>query len=234
MELNADIGEGGPDALLMPYVQRVSIACGGHTGDLSSMRRALQLAKQHGVLAGAHPGYPDRTHFGRKAMTATADQITNWVASQVSALQSVAGAQGMELFHVKPHGALYHQAAFDQETALGVIAAMKGSPLALVALAGAPLVGWARAAGLMVLEEAFADRRYLADGQLSSRNLPGAVIESAQEAAEQAKAISLGAPVTALDGGAVRIKADTLCLHGDGSGADERARAVARALSARR
>ncbi len=230
MELNADIGEGGQDAQIVPYVHRVSIACGGHTGDAASMRQALSLAKQYGVLAGAHPGYPDPDNFGRKPMAASVAQIAAWVEAQTRALQNEAAKLDMRLFHVKPHGALYNRAATDPEVAQGVIEGVRRSGLSLIALAGSPLVGWASAAGLRVLEEGFADRRYLSNGQLAPRNLVGAVIESAEEAAHQASAIFSGVPVAALDGGQLLLRADSLCLHGDGAVAAEIAKRVADVL----
>jgi UPF0271 protein len=147
IELNADVGEGGPDALLIPHVQRVSIACGGHAGDVASMRTALTLAREHGAMAGAHPSYPDPANFGRKAMPAKPDEISRWILEQTRALQAVAEELAMTLFHVKPHGALYSLAAEDQETAQALIAAMlELEGLALVARAGSPLAHWAREA----------------------------------------------------------------------------------------
>lgn len=231
IELNADIGEGGPDALLMPHVQRVSIACGGHVGDAASMRAALLLARQHGVMAGAHPSYPDPANFGREPMPAGPGEIARWVVEQTRALQAVAAELNMALFHVKPHGALYNRAAANEEIAQALIAALlELEGLALVALAGSPLVSWARAAGLEVLEEAFADRRYLQNGQLAPRRQPGAVIEDPAQALAQARAIALGWPVAAADGTALRLRADTLCLHGEGAQAAELARLLSGAL----
>lgn len=235
IELNADVGEGGPDGLLIPLVDRVSIACGGHAGDTASMRLSLERARESGVMAGAHPGYPDPANFGRVPMQAAPGDITRWVIGQTARLLDAAASLGVSLFHVKPHGALYNQAATDRAVAEPVIEALlelKG--LALIALAGSPLAGWARAAGVMVLEEAFADRRYLPDGQLAPRNLPGAVIEEPARAAGQALAIARGQPVEPLGGGGLRIRAQTLCLHGDEPGALERAQAVAYALRGKR
>lgn len=231
IELNADVGEGGADALVIPHVQRVSIACGGHAGDVASMRAALLLAKEHGVMAGAHPGYPDRAHFGRQAMDAKPGEETRWVVEQTRALQAVAEELEMELFHVKPHGALYNRAAFDEETARALIAAMQElDGLALVALAGSQLAGWAKAAGLNVLEEAFADRRYLSSGALASRSQPGAVIDEPGEVRAQAQKIAAGVALETLDGGVLRLRADTLCLHGEGSRAAGLARLLGESL----
>lgn len=230
IELNADIGEGGLDVLLVPHVSRVSIACGGHVGDANSMHAALLLARQYGIKAGAHPSYPDPANFGRKAMQASAEEIAVWVEQQTRSLMMGAEALGIELFHVKPHGALYNQAAINRETAAGVIAAVKKLRLSLVALAGSPLVAWAREVGVVVLEEAFADRRYLSSGQLAPRAMADAVIHDPAGAAGQALAIAQGKPIRSLDGGSLLLRADTLCLHGDEAGAAARACAVAHAL----
>lgn len=231
IELNADVGEGGDDALIMPHVQRVSIACGGHTGDYDSMRTTLLAAKGHGVAAGAHPSYPDPANFGRQAMPATPADITRWVVEQTRALQAVADELGMQLFHVKPHGALYNRAAVDEATAGAVIAAMQMlEGMALVALAGSPLAGWARAAGVEVLEEAFADRRYLSSGALAPRSQPGAVIDEPEEVRAQAQKIVAGLALETLDGGLLCVRADTLCLHGEGPRAAELAQLLGTSL----
>ena len=231
IELNADVGEGGADALVIPHVQRVSIACGGHVGDAASMRATLDLARQHGVMAGAHPSYPDRTGFGRQVMPAKPIEVTRWVVEQTRALQAVAYELDMELFHVKPHGALYNRAATDEEVAQALIAAMQElEGMALVALAGSPLAGWAKAAGLDVLEEAFADRRYLSGGGLAPRSQPGAVMENPDEVRAPAQKIAAGAALDTLDGGVLRVRADTLCLHGEGPRAAELARLLGEIL----
>ncbi len=228
IELNADVGEGGPDAEVVAHVHRVSIACGGHVGDAESMRATLLLAQTHGALAGAHPSYPDPANFGRKAMAAKPAELTRWIVQQTRALQAIADELEVRLFHVKPHGALYNRAATDRETGEAVIAAMRElEGLALVALAGSPLAGWAREAGIEVLEEAFADRRYLSSGALAPRSHPGAVIEEADEVRAQAQKIAAGLALETLDGGLLTLHADTLCLHGEGP----RAAALARLLS---
>lgn len=232
IELNADVGEGGADALIMPHVQRVSIACGGHVGDVASMRATLLLAREYGVMAGAHPSYPDPAGFGRNALAAPAADISRWVLEQTQALQAVADELDMKLFHVKPHGALYNRAAVDRKTAAAVIAALQElEGLALVVLAGSPLANWARASGLEVLEEAFADRRYTRAGGLAPRSQPGAVIEEPAEVLAQARRIAAGAGPETLDGGALRLRADTLCLHGEGPRAAELAALLSRVLS---
>lgn len=230
MELNADVGEGWDDAPIFSYVDRVSIACGGHAGDAQSMLASLSLAREMGVLPGAHPSYPDRANFGRRPVAAEPGDVRRWVVGQTRELMRLAGQAGARLFHVKPHGALYGRAAFDAAEARELIGAVQELGLALVCLAGSPLAGWARDAGLDVLEEAFADRRYLADGQLAPRDRAGSVIGDPVAAAAQALRIARGEPIAALDGGELRLRAGTLCLHGDRENALGFARAVAAAL----
>jgi UPF0271 protein len=233
IELNADIGEGCDDASLMPYLARVSIACGGHAGDAASMAAALQLAAEHDVAVGAHPSYPDRAQFGRRVLAATADEIAGWVTQQTEALAEQAARLGMRLAHVKPHGALYNVAAQDMAVAqaiAGAVAALDPA-LVLVGLAGSRLIAGGQAAGLAVLNEAFADRRYQANGRLVSRETPGALIVDPAAAGEQARALAAGEPVGTFGDGAVRIQADTICLHSDTPNALNIARAVHAALN---
>ena len=232
IELNADIGEGCDDASLMPYLNRVSIACGGHTGDAASMGAALRLAAEHGVAAGAHPGYPDRAQFGRRELTASADEIAAWVTQQTEDLAEQAARLGLRLAHVKPHGALYNVAARDAGVAQVIAQAVAAldPALMLVGLAGSRLVAAGQTAGLAVLNEAFADRRYLTNGRLVSRETNGALIVDPQLAAAQAAALAYGQAIDTLSGGRIRVLADTICLHGDSPGALNIARAVHAAL----
>ncbi len=232
IELNADVGEGCDDASLMPYLARVSIACGGHTGDAASMTAALRLAAGFGVAVGAHPSYPDRSRFGRRALAASGEEVAAWVAQQTEALAERAARLGLRLAHVKPHGALYNVAARDAGVAWAIARAVAAldPALALVGLAGSQLIVAGRAAGLAVLNEAFADRRYQPDGQLVSRETPDALIVDAQAAAEQARALAQGKPI-GTPGGAIRIQADTICLHSDTPHALNIAQAVHAALN---
>lgn len=233
IELNADIGEGYDDAALMPYLTRVSIASGGHTGDTASMTAALRLAAEHGVLVGAHPSYPDRAQFGRRSMAATEADIMTWVTRQTEVLAEQAARLGLRLQHVKPHGALYNAAAQDQSVAAAIARAVAAfdPALVLVGLSGSLLIEAGRATGLAVLNEAFADRRYQASGQLVSRETAGAVLADPDLAAEQALAFAQGRAVSTLEGGRRLIAADTLCLHGDTPGALNIAQAVHAALN---
>lgn len=233
IELNADIGEGGDDACLMPYLGRVSIACGGHTGDADSMTTALQLAAEYGVAVGAHPSFPDRAQFGRRRLAATEEEIAAWLTQQTEALAEQATRLGLRLAHVKPHGALYNMAAQDARVARAIAWAVAAfdPALALVGLSGSRLIEAGRAAGLRVLNEAFADRRYQTDGQLVSRETDGALLTDPELAARQAHALAQGEAVFTWGGGNCRIVADTLCLHSDTPGALNIAQAVHAALN---
>ena len=233
IELNADIGEGYDDASLMPYLGRVSIACGGHAGDVDSMTAALRLAGKYGLAVGAHPSYPDRPNFGRLVLAATAADIMGWVTQQIEALAEQAARQGLRLAHVKPHGALYNTAAVDPEIAQAVARAVAACnpALVLVGLSGSRLIEAGRAVGLGVLNEAFADRRYQSNGQLVSRETAGAVLDDPDVAARQARSLALGTGVPTLEGVTLQLVADTLCLHSDTPNALNIAQAVHAALN---
>jgi UPF0271 protein len=232
IELNADVGEGCDDASLMPYLNRVSIACGGHTGDAVSMAAALRLAADYGVAVGAHPSYPDRVEFGRRELAASAEEIAAWVTQQIESLAEQAAQLGLRLLHVKPHGALYNMAARDASVARAIARAVAAldPALILVGLSGSQLIGAGQAAGLKVLNEAFADRRYQTDGRLVSRETSGALIVDPRLAAAQAAALAHGQVIDTWSGGRIRVQADTICLHSDTPDALNIARAVHTAL----
>lgn len=233
IELNADIGEGCDDRALMPFLARVSIACGGHTGDAASMAAALRLAALHGVAVGAHPSYPDRAQFGRRAMAASPDEIVQWLTQQIEVLAEQAARLGLRLAHVKPHGALYAVAAGDPVVARAIAGAVAAFDpgLQLVGLSGSQLIAAGRAAGLAVLNEGFADRRYQTNGLLVSRETPDALVTDPDMAARQARAFAQGRPVSALNGETLRIQVDTICLHSDTPNALNIAQAVHAALN---
>ncbi len=233
IELNADVGEGCDDASLMPYLDRVSIACGGHAGNAASMAAALQLAREHGVAVGAHPAYPDRAGFGRRVVPGAPDAIRAWVTQQTAALAEQAARLDMRLAHVKPHGALYLVAAVDAAVARAIAEAVAAFDpgLALLGLSGSRLIEAGRAAGLRVLNEAFADRRYATVTMLVSRETPGALIAAPEAAAGQARALACGEGVISSAGTRLRVVADTLCLHSDTPNAVRIARAVHAAVN---
>ena len=222
IDFNCDLGEGcANDADVMPFISSANIACGAHAGDIASMRATLRLCAAHGVSAGAHPGYADREHFGRRALALSREQIRSLLHEQLERIAEIALEEGVALVHVKPHGALYNQAAADAVLADAIAEAVRAfdSNLILVGLAGSRLITAGLAHGLRIAHEAFTDRRYRSDGSLAARSQPGAVIESADAAIAQALAIVRGESIACIDGTALRVHADTLCLHGDGSDA---------------
>ena len=175
VEINADVGEGFDDEALLASVDRASIACGGHTGDETSMRTALRRCRAAGVVPGAHPSYPDREGFGRRGLAIEPAALADAVAAQIQALAAIARQLGVSLSHVKPHGALYLRAGHDATTAEAVLdGVLRIAPFALLAPPGSALLVAAQRRGLAVLREGFVDRRYLADGRLAPRDRPGA------------------------------------------------------------
>lgn len=213
IDLNCDLGEGsGRDAELMPLITSANIACGAHAGSPATMRESVALAQRHGVAIGAHPGFADAAYFGRREIEMPPRAVTVLVAEQIQALRAI----GM-VTHVKPHGALYNLAARDRSVARAIVDAVVSLDPALVlfGLAGSELVREGRARGLRVLEEVFADRRYEADGALTSRSIEGAVIADERIAVAQVLQMVHRGSVQSRDGKMISITADTVCLHGD-------------------
>lgn len=235
VDLNCDLGEGaGHDAELMPLISSANIACGAHAGDEATMRATVALAKRHGVAVGAHPGFADKENFGRKEQTLTEGEIHALVARQIRELQAVARELGVRVGHVKPHGALYNLAARDLPAARAIAAAVRqcDSRMRLVGLAGSTLVAEGRIATLEVGHEVFADRTYRPDGTLTPRDRPDALITDVAAAVAQVRRMIREGKVRATDGTDVAIRADTICLHGDGPHAVEFARAIWQGLKA--
>lgn len=235
IDLSCDLGEGaGNDAEIIAHVTSASVACGGHAGDESTMRAALEMASRAGVAVGAHPGLPDRAGFGRRAAEVTPGEAYSLVARQTRALLRLAAEAGVELQHVKPHGALYNQAARDPALARAVARAVRDVDPALVlfGLAGSELLAAARALDLTAASEAFADRGYLADGTLVPRARPDALVQDPDEAVRRAVRLARDGVVETVEGGELRLRADTLCVHGDAPAAPEMARRVRDALAA--
>ena len=225
IDLNCDLGEGlDNDESIMPYIASANIACGMHAGDSQLMQKTVRLAKGFGVAVGAHPGWPDLQGFGRREMSLGPDQVEALVLDQIEVLAAIAKAEGVELRHIKPHGALYNQAARDLTLADAIARAIKGfsRDMILVGLAGSNLVDAGVAAGLHVLNEGFADRNYNPDGTLVSRQQANAIIEAPQEVAAHALALA----VEGIFFGGRHITIETLCLHGDHAQAVENARLV--------
>lgn len=228
VDLNADVGEGMDDALLLPYVTSANVACGVHAGDPTTMDQTVLLALTRGVCVGAHPGYPDRANFGRVFVEMSADEIENLIVFQVGALRGFVRSRGGRLTHVKPHGALYHSAGEFPDVARAIAEGVRrmGDDLVLVGAAGSLLIGAGEDAGLAVAEEAFADRRYRPDGTLVPRGEPGALLIDPDEAAEQAVGLARDGVVIAQDRTRIPVRADTICLHGDTPGAAEIAKRI--------
>jgi UPF0271 protein len=235
IDLNCDMGESfgsyviGNDQAVMPLITSANIACGLHAGDPVVMRATVQLAKQHGVAIGAHPGWPDLQGFGRREMRLSVQEAEAFVSYQIGALAAIAEAEGLRLWHVKPHGALYNQAATDRALAEAIARAVQrfDKGLILVGLAGSAMIAAGLELGLRVANEGFPDRRYNPDGTLISRREPQAIIESAEEVAAQAVTLA----THGIEFGGQRVPVDTLCLHGDNPSAAENARAVRKALA---
>lgn len=219
IDINCDLGEGaGHDDRLMALVTSANIACGGHAGDVESMRAAVVLAMRHGVAIGAHPGFPDRQNFGRLERAVDPEDAAGIVGGQIRALQAIAAACGTRVRHVKPHGALYNQAARDAALAEAIADAVweVDQSLLFYGLAGSELLAAGRARGLRVASEVFADRAYCADGSLATREKPGALIADEGEAVRQVLRIVRDGRVRTMGGTEIAIAADTVCIHGDG------------------
>ncbi len=238
IDLNADVGESfgvytvGHDAALMRSITSANIAAGFHGGDPVVLRATIRLAKSHGVAVGAHPGFPDLAGFGRREMHVTAREAEDLVLYQVAAVGGVAAAEGVALQHVKPHGALFNQAAKDPELAVAIASAVAAYDPALI-LFGPPrseLLKAGRAAGLRVAAEVFADRSYAPDGSLTPRSAEGAVIHDPDLVVSRAVLMVTSGVVQAVDGTAIRLEADTICVHGDTQGAADLAARVRSAL----
>ena len=235
IDLNCDMGESfgqymlGEDATVMPFISSANIACGLHAGDPLVMQTTIRLAKRHDVAVGAHPGWPDLQGFGRRDMNLSPAETEAFVLYQIGALAAFAKVEGAALRHVKPHGALYNQAAKDPTLADAIARAVKrfDKELILVGLAGSALVAAGMDAGLRVANEGFPDRRYNPDGTLVSRKNADAILESPDEVAAHAVALAR----EGIDFADRRVHVETLCLHGDNVQAAQNAKLVREALS---
>lgn len=218
IDLNADVAEGcGQDAALMPIISSANICCGLHAGSASQMLATLKLAKQHNVRVGAHPGFDDRENFGRTNQDLPEDEVRAVLRYQLGATKALCDMLDMPMSYVKPHGALYNQAAIDR-TLADIISdeVRKFDPnLTLMALSGGELIKAAQAIGLATQSEVFADRRYEDNGSLVSRKLPNAVIDNDDEAINQVIQMITQGSVTSVTGKTVPVQADSVCLHGD-------------------
>ncbi|OHV82872.1 LamB/YcsF family protein [Rhizobium sp. LCM 4573] len=236
IDLNSDLGESfgawkmGDDRAMLDVVSSANVACGFHAGDPAGILKTLKAAAERGVAVGAHVGYRDLAGFGRRNMDPTSEELIGDVIYQIGALMGLAQAAGTRVTYVKPHGALYNTIALDPRQAADVIAAVLAVDpgLVLVALAGSPLIAKARAAGLAVVAEAFADRAYTAEGNLVSRREKGAVLHDPELVAQRMVRMVREGVVESIDGKLTKIDAQTICVHGD----NPEAVAIARRLRA--
>ncbi|APA94688.1 LamB/YcsF family protein [Nocardia seriolae] len=237
LDLNSDLGEGfgdyalADDAAMLDVVTSANIACGFHAGDPAIMRRTCALAVEKGVRIGAHVGHRDLSGFGRRAIAITPADLRDETLYQIGALDGFARAAGDRVRYVKPHGALYHQAAADPALADAIVAAMRelGAELMLLGPAATALERAAVAAGIQFIGEGFADRAYTPEGLLAPRGLPGAVL-GADAAVAQALSIAHAGKAVGVDGGQVAVSAVSICVHGDTPAAVEMARRIRAAL----
>ncbi len=240
IDLNADVGESfgaytlGNDAALMASITSANIAAGFHAGDPSVLRATIRLARTHGVAIGAHPGFPDLAGFGRRELHVTPREAEDFILYQIAAVAGVAAAEGAALAHVKAHGALFNMAVHDRPLADALARAVVtfDRSLRLFAPLDSEMVNAARALGLPVAIEAFADRAYEPDGRLASRQKAGAVIHDVATVVARAVGFVADRTIVAVDGSRLPVDADTMCIHGDTPGADRLAAAIRAGLEA--
>ncbi|MDQ6800217.1 MAG: 5-oxoprolinase subunit PxpA [Acidobacteriota bacterium] len=232
IDLSADVAEGAPgEEEIWPMISSANVACGGHVGDELSMTEAVRRAKRSDVNIGAHPSYPDRANFGRKSMAMAPPALRATLIEQIAALRDIAARESVPLRHVKPHGALYNDAHKDVVLAGVIIEAIRevDPDLAIVCSDTSQMATAARAAGTRVIREAFADRRYNADGSLVTRSIAGSLL-TVEEAADQAALLARQRAVIARDGKRISVAYDTICIHADMEHAVDRLRAIRQRL----
>ncbi|WP_340074114.1 5-oxoprolinase subunit PxpA [Leptobacterium sp. I13] len=218
VDINCDVGEGiDNEALLFPYIHTCNIACGGHAGDEGTIRKIARLAKQYHLNIGAHPSYPDKEYFGRKVLLISNDELTATISSQLELFGRVTEEEKASFYHVKPHGALYNQAAIDEKVAKCIVAAVKAlkKQVKLIAPFNSVIANLAIKNSIEVIYEAFADRNYNNDLSLVSRTQQNAIIYNPKEILEQILIMLNEAKVKTVSGEKVSIKATTYCIHGD-------------------
>ena len=237
VDINCDMGEGFDlDAELMLFISSANIACGYHAGDEDIMRRTVELALQHNVSVGAHPSYPDKINFGRIDMEFDLHVLQQIITDQICLLQKICFEFGVPVHHVKPHGALYNRAAWDEAVALCICNAIKEanpSLKLLYGLSGSKMKVAADAADLKFIHEVFADRIYKDDASLTPRTEPNSLIEDIDQATGQVLQMVKQGVVTAASGNEVPIVAETICIHGDGKYALQFAGNIYEALKAK-
>lgn len=233
IDLNCDMGEGiGNEELLMPFISSANIACGYHAGDAEEIKRVVDLCIKYNTAIGAHPSFPDKENFGRKEMYLSNEEIYQLVKKQIAILNTITVATGATLHHVKPHGALYNMAAKDAALATVIVTAVKDVNAGLIfyGLSGSVMIDEANKIGLQTASEVFADRTYQPDGSLTPRSNANALITDAVTAIQQVTQMIESKKITTTNGETISIKADTVCIHGDGKHAVEFAKKIHRSL----
>ncbi|MDR0577012.1 MAG: 5-oxoprolinase subunit PxpA [Candidatus Accumulibacter sp.] len=234
LNLNSDLGESfgawkiGSDAAMLGIVNSANVACGYHAGDPAVMLKTVALARDNGVSIGAHPGYPDLQGFGRRRMDVPADELEAMLIYQIGALQACCQAQGARLTHVKAHGALYNIAGADRKVADVIVRAVQrvDPKLILLAAAASHSVAVARERGLPVVEEIFADRAYLDDGNLVPRGRPDAMIHGAEASLAHVMRMVEEQALVSVNGKRIPVKPQSICVHGDNAEAVATAQAL--------
>lgn len=234
IDLNCDMGEGMPnDAAIMPYISSANIACGYHAGDKETIRKTIDLCLQHNVAIGAHPGFNDKPNFGRMPVPLSQAELYQLVWKQLEIIEKICKEKQATLHHVKPHGALYNMAAKDKMMSHTIAQAVKDFNPVLIyyGLSGSVMISEAQAMGLKTANEVFADRTYQRDGTLTPRSNTKALIEKTENAVNQVLQMLTEKSVTTVSGKIIPIKADTICIHGDGKHAVEFAGQLNKALT---
>jgi UPF0271 protein len=227
------MGEGiGNEAQIMPYISSANIACGFHAGNLDTLKKTIEIALEHNVAVGAHPGYPDRENFGRISQMLSLLEMAELIAEQIYVFEKVAIPLGAKMHHVKLHGALYNDCAKDAALSKIFIQTIQAidSDIIIYGLSGSKTILEAKKLGQPFASEVFADRTYQLDGHLTPRYLEHAMIHEVEEACNQVLKIVQKYQVNTIQGNPIEIEADTICIHGDGENAVEFAKAIYRSL----
>lgn len=233
IDLNCDMGEGyDTDELIMPFISSANIACGYHAGNESTIQHTIALALKYNVAVGAHPSYPDKINFGRKKMEMNLDEIFNMVSTQIQLVKSIAEKMSTKIHHVKPHGALYNAAAIQPELAYAIVSAVKScdEKLILYGLPNSQLEIASVKEGVRFASEVFADRTYTDQGMLTPRSDANAMIIDADDSITQVLQMVNEGTVLSTNKKIIPIKADTICIHGDGVHAVEFAKKISVSL----
>lgn len=225
VDLNCDLGESfgaytiGLDSEVIPFISSANVACGYHASDPVVMSKTVKMCKEHGVKVGAHPGFPDLVGFGRRNMSVSPSDAKAYVMYQTGALDAFCKAEGITVQHIKPHGALYNMAGKDYSLAKAICEGIYAinPEYILLGLSGSNLLKAAEDTGLRCASEVFADRGYTDDGSLVPRTQDGAMITDEDFMIKRVIGMVKDGVVETVSGKIIPIKADTICVHGDGA-----------------